>query len=88
MLDQVQAAVFIPIIIIAITQMIKMKFPTITGWLTIFIAFVVGIIVALIAPYIGVADVSIAHGLMYALEAVGITTALSKGRESGATGDQ
>lgn len=82
----VEAIVFIPLIIIAVTQMVKMAFPQITGFLTILVAFVVGIVVALIDTNIGVADVSIAEGLVYALGAIGITAVASKAG-GGAKGD-
>lgn len=83
----VEAIVFIPLIIIAVTQMIKMVFPQITGFLTILIAFVVGVIVALVDTHIGVADVTVAQGLVLALGAVGVTTVAAKAG-GGASGDQ
>lgn len=80
------AAIFIPLIIIAITQMIKMALPQITGFLTILIAFVVGLVVALIDEAIGVSDITIAQGLVLALSAVGITAIAAKAG-GGAKGD-
>lgn len=82
----VEAIVFIPLIIIAVTQMVKMAFPQVTGFLTILIAFVVGVVVALVDTHIGVADVTIAQGLVLALGAVGITTIAAKAG-GGAKGD-
>jgi vacuolar-type H+-ATPase subunit I/STV1 len=82
----VEATLFIPLVIIAITQMIKMAFPQITGFLTIVTAFVVGIVVALIDRSIGVVDVTIAQGLVYALGAIGITAVAAKAG-GGAKGD-
>ncbi len=82
----VEAVVFIPLIIIAVTQMIKMALPQVTGFVTIVIAFVVGVLVALVDTNIGVADVTIAQGLVLALGAVGITTLASKAG-GGAKGD-
>lgn len=82
----VDAIVFIPLIIIAITQMVKMAFPQITGFLTILVAFAVGIVVALIDKSIGVTDITIAQGLVYALGAIGITAVAAKAG-GGAKGD-
>lgn len=82
----VEAALFIPLIIIAVTQILKMAFPQITGFLTIGVAFVVGIVVALVDKEIGVGDVTIAQGLVLALGAVGITTLAAKAG-GGAKGD-
>lgn len=82
----VDAIVFIPLIIIAITQMVKMAFPQITGFLTILVAFVVGIVVALIDRSIGVTDITVAQGLVYALGAIGITAIAAKAG-GGAKGD-
>lgn len=82
----VEATIFIPLIIIAVTQMVKMAFPQITGFLTILIAAVVGIVVALVDRSIGVTDITVAQGLVYALGAVGITAVAAKAG-GGAKGD-
>lgn len=82
----VDAIVFIPLIIIAVTQMVKMVFPQVTGFLTILVAFAVGIVVALVDRSIGVTDITIAQGLVYALGAIGITAVAAKAG-GGAKGD-
>lgn len=82
----VEATLFIPLLIIAVTQMIKMAFPQVTGFLTILVAFVVGIVVALVDRSIGVVDVTVAQGLVYALGAIGVTTLAAKAG-GGAKGD-
>lgn len=82
-----EAALFIPLIIIAITQMVKMALPQVTGFITIIIAFVVGLVVALIDSAIGVTDITIAQGLILALSAVGITAIAAKAG-GGARGDE
>lgn len=82
----VDAIVFIPLVIIAITQMVKMAFPQITGFLTIVVAFIVGVVVALVDRSIGVTDITIAQGLVYALGAIGITAVAAKAG-GGAKGD-
>jgi hypothetical protein len=81
------AVLFLSVVIIAITQMVKMALPEqVHGWITIIIAFVVGVLVALFAPVIGVADTTIAQGIVAALGAIGITSAFSKAG-GGAAGD-
>jgi hypothetical protein len=83
----VEAALFIPLMIIAFTQMIKMAFPAINGFLTILIALVVGVVVSLLANMLGVTPVTVAQGIVYALGAVGITAVASKAG-GGAKGDE
>lgn len=82
----VDATLFIPLLIVAVTQMVKMAFPQITGFLTILVAFVVGIVVALVDTSIGVTNISIAQGLVLALEAIGIAAIAAKAG-GGAKGD-
>lgn len=82
----VEATIFIPLIIIAVTQMVKMALPQINGFVTVLVALCVGVIVALIDTSIGVQDVSIAEGIVAALGAVGITALASKAG-GGAAGD-
>ena len=82
----IEAAVFIPLIIIAVTQMVKMALPQVTGFVTILIAFGVGIVVALVAQLIGVTDITIAQGIVFSLGAIGITAVASKAG-GGAKGD-
>ena len=82
----VEAALFIPLVIIAITQMVKMALPQVTGFVTIIIAFVVGVLVALGDQLIGVTDINVAQGIVLALGAIGITTLASKAG-GGAKGD-
>jgi hypothetical protein len=74
-----EAAFFLSVVILAITQLIKMALPEqVHGWITIIIAFVVGILVALFAPAIGVAETTIAEGIVGALGAIGISSAFGK----------
>lgn len=82
-----EAVFFLSVVILAITQLVKMALPEqVHGWITIIIAFVVGILVALFAPVIGVAETSIAEGIVGALGAIGISTAFAKAG-GGASGD-
>lgn len=82
----VEAALFVPLIIVAVTQMFKMALPQITGFVTILVALVVGVVVALVDGPIGVTDISIAQGIVYALEAIGVTAIAAKAG-GGAKGD-
>jgi len=82
----VDATIFIPLVIIAVTQMVKMALPQVTGFVTIIIALVVGVIVALVDGLIGVTDITIAQGIVNALGAIGITALASKAG-GGAKGD-
>lgn len=81
-----EAAIFIPLIIVAVTQMVKMALPQITGFVTIIIAIVIGILVAVVDTTIGVVDVTVAQGIVLALGAVGVSTLASKAG-GGAKGD-
>jgi len=72
------ASVFIPLVIIALVQLVKYVVPNINGAVTIVIAMVVGALIGLTDQFIGVTDVSIAHGVALGLGAVGITTVAQK----------
>lgn len=77
-MEPVSAIILISIVIIAITQLIKYLAPNINGAVTIVVAVVVGILIALIDQFIGATDITIAEGVLAGLGAVGITTAASK----------
>lgn len=83
----VEATIFVPLAIVAATQIIKMAFPQVSGWVTILVAMVVGVVAALIDGAIGVTDITVAQGLLFAFEAVGVATLASKAG-GGAKGDQ
>lgn len=87
----VDATVLIPLVIIAITQMIKMASPKVTGWITILVAFVVAIVVSVLSFVLpseitGIGHVTIGGALISALSAVGVTVLASKAG-GGAAGD-
>ena len=82
-----EALLFLSVVIIALTQMVKMALPErVTGFITILIALVMGVIASLLADLLGLAPTSIAEGIVAALGAVGITTATSKAG-GGTSGD-
>lgn len=74
----VDSVVFIGAIIIALTQAVKFVWPKVSGALTIIIAVLVGVVVALLDTHIGVADITVAQGVLIALAAVGVHTTASK----------
>lgn len=86
-MEIVPAIVFVPLIIIAVTQMIKMASPLVKGWLTVGVALVLGALLALVDIHIGMQDITVAQGVVMGLGAVGITTATSKAGY-GTAGDQ
>lgn len=85
-MELVQAGIFIPLLILAVTQMIKMLLPTVQGWVTIIVALLIGVVVGIVDIYVGVQDISIAQGVVFALEAVGLSVVASKAG-GGARGD-
>lgn len=70
----VDGVVFIGAVIIAVTQAVKFLVPTINGALTIAVAVVVGVVVALLDAEIGVVDLTVAQGILTALASVGVHT--------------
>jgi hypothetical protein len=85
-MNQVSAGIIIPLLIIAITQIIKMFVPRVNGAVTIVVALIIGVLIALLDTHIGVADITIAQGLVLALGAVGVTVLANKAG-GGANGD-
>ena len=71
-MELVEATLFIGTVIIALTQLIKSVAPGIHGALTILVAALVGVIVALVDQLIGVTDINVATGLMTGLGAAGV----------------
>lgn len=69
---------FIGLIIIAITQAIKTWIPQVSGGITILVAIIVGVVVALLDTHIGLADISVVNGVTIALGAVGVHTTVSQ----------
>lgn len=75
----IQGAIFIGAIIIAVTQFIKIITPSqVDSKWTIPIAVAIGILVALLDTHIGIADITVAQGILIALGAVGVHTTVSQ----------
>lgn len=72
----VEGVIFLGAVIIAATQFVKYVADAfnkeINGAVTIAVAVVLGIVVALVDKEIGVVDLSVAQGIMLALAAVGV----------------
>lgn len=76
--ELIDAALFIGVVIVGITQAIKTLIPAINGAFTIGVAVLSGVLVAVVDQEIGVTDISIAQGIMIAIGSVGGVTALGK----------
>jgi hypothetical protein len=74
----VEAGLFLAVVIIAATQLIKYLVPKLSSVLVIVVAIVLGVVVALIDTHIGIADITVAQGILAGLSAVGIHTVASK----------
>lgn len=82
-----EATLFLSVVIIALTQLVKMALPeAVHGWITIIIALVMGIVASLVASWLGLLPVSPAQGIVAALGAIGITSAFGKAG-GGTSGD-
>lgn len=74
----IEATFIIPLLIVAVTQMIKMILPTVQGWVTIIVALIIGVVIALTDTYIGVVDITVAQGIVLALGAIGVSVLAKK----------
>lgn len=83
-----EAVAFLAVVVIALTQMVKMAIPEqVHGWITILIALVMGVIASLFADWLGLLPTTPAEGIVAALGAIGISTAFDKSSDRGARGD-
>jgi hypothetical protein len=73
----IDSTLFIGAVIIALTQVIKMLSPKVTGLVTIIVAVIVGVLVGLLDTSIGIANISVAQGILIALAAVGVHTTVT-----------
>lgn len=74
----VDSALFIGAVIAGITQFVKLIAPKVNGALTIAVAALVGVLVALLDTEVGVVDITVAQGIMIALGAVGVIATVEK----------
>lgn len=73
-----EAIVLIGALIAGATEAIKQFVPAVQGRVTILVAVMVGVLVALLDTHIGLSDISVATGIVTALSAVGVVTTASK----------
>jgi hypothetical protein len=85
-MNTVPAAILIPLLIVAIVQIIKMFVPKVNGAVTVVVALIVGAVIALLDTHIGVGDITVAQGIVLGLGAVGVTVLANKAG-GGANGD-
>lgn len=70
----IDSVVFIGAVIIAVTAAIKDTAPRVAGWVTVLVAALLGVLVALLDTHIGIADISVAQGILTGLSAAGVHT--------------
>lgn len=68
------AVVFIGLVIIGVTQAIKLLVPNVNGAVTIGVSVLVGLLVALLDEELGLNDITPALGIMTGLAAPGVIT--------------
>lgn len=77
-MEVIGTAGFIGLIVIALTQQVRLLTKgAVSGVLTTIVAIIIGILVSLLTPYLGLPDISIAQAIGIALAAVGIHTTAS-----------
>jgi hypothetical protein len=75
----IEGALFIGTVIVAVTQFVKLVTPEwFSGAYTIVVAVAVGILIALVDVSIGVADITVAQGILVALGSSGVVTTAEK----------
>lgn len=72
------SVLFIGTIIAAVTQFLKLTVPSVGGAVTIPVAALVGLVIALVDTSVGIADISVAQGILTGLAAAGVV-AVRKG---------
>lgn len=83
-----ESVLFLSVVIIALTQLVKMAVPErVVGWLTIIVALVMGVVASLAANWLGLLPTTPAEGIVAALGAIGITSAFGKAG-GGVKGDE
>ncbi len=68
----IEGAIFLGACIIAATQAIKYLVKDVNGVVTIAVAVLLGILIALIDKEIGVTDLTVAQGILLGLASVGV----------------
>lgn len=76
----VEAALFIGTVIAGVTEFVKYIVPKVNGAVTIAVAVLVGVVVALVDAQIGVTDINVAEGIMTAFGTVGVVSLVKKAK--------
>lgn len=74
----IEAAVFIGAVIAGITEIFRHLSPQVNGAVTVGVAVLVGIVIALLDTEIGVADVTVAQGVLLGLATAGVVGTAKK----------
>lgn len=70
-----EGAIFLGAVIIAVTQAVKLLVPKrVQGVVTIAVAALLGLVLALVDKEIGVVDITVAQGVLLGLAAAGVHT--------------
>lgn len=76
-----EAVLFLSVVVVALTQLVKMLVPEqISGWLTVIVALVMGVLASLFASWLGLLPTTPAEGILAALGAIGLTTTADRAR--------
>lgn len=67
-----EGVLFIGTVIAAVTEAIRLEVPRVNGAVTIAVAALVGLVVALLDTQIGVQDLTVAQGILTGLSAAGV----------------
>lgn len=67
-----EASIFIVAVLAGVTEFVKLVAPRVHGALTIAVAALIGVLVAVVDTHIGILDITIAEGLMSGLAAAGV----------------
>lgn len=73
----IEATLFFGAVLVGITEAIRLLFPKVNGAVTIAVAVLVGVLIALVDTHIGVSDISLAQGILLGFGSAG-TVAVAK----------
>jgi len=73
-----EATIFIGAVIAGVTEAIRALSPKVKGAVTVAVAVLVGVLVALVDTQVGVKDITLAQGIVIALGTVGVVGTAKK----------
>lgn len=74
----IDTAFFVGAVVAGVTEFIRLLSPKVQGPVTVAVAALVGVLVALVDTQVGVADVTIAQGLVIGLATAGVVGTVKK----------